>query len=61
MLQVLSGCYRVLLEEGRLEVGIYIIVPDLVFMIYFGHGFGIWGSWVMGKSVIIRNVFEYIC
>ena len=37
ILQVPPGGSRVILEEGRLEVGIYIIVSVLEFMIYLKY------------------------
>ena len=47
-----------ILEEGILEVGIFRIVSDLVFMMYFVHDFngggmadGIIGIWITVKLI----------
>ena len=34
-IQVIYVVYRAILEEGRLEVGIHMIVSDIIFMMYF--------------------------
>ena len=58
ILKVLSRGSRVILEEGILEVGIFRIVSDLVFMMYFVHDFngggmadGIIGIWITVKFI----------
>ena len=51
-----------IIEEGRIEVGIFIIMPVFLLMMYFGYEY-YWGAddridrWVMGESIYIRTRF----
>ena len=54
VLKFLSGGSRVILEEVGREVGIFMIVSDLLSMMYFnmnlmGRPVGSIGRWIMGK------------
>ena len=54
------------LEEERLEVGIFMIVAYLIFMIYFicesywELPFGSIVSWVLCKYIRIKTEFSYV-